>query len=204
MRAHTAIAVLFVAVVVQGCGRPETAPAEHPDRLTIELRSPEFAEGGDIPSRYTCDGENRSPPLEWSGIPKTSRSLVIICDDPDAPSGTWSHWVLFNLPAHLGGIKQGVPAGQTVPTTALGDLPSDANDPPTRQGKNDFGDIGYGGPCPPSGTHRYFFRLYALDSVLDLRPAPTRTDVLKSIQSHVLAEGRLMGKFARAGKKKAD
>lgn len=129
-----------------------------------------------------------------------ARSLVLICDDPDAPRGTWSHWVAFNLPIQLTGLKEGVPTDVTIPGTAMDGSPPAGGDLVATQGKNDFGKIGYGGPCPPSGTHRYFFRLYALNSQLKLDSSATRTDVLNAIAGQVVAEGQLMGKYERAAK----
>jgi Raf kinase inhibitor-like YbhB/YbcL family protein len=177
-----------------GCGSP--LPADDPARLTIRLISSAFTEGGMIPRVYTCDGADKSPPLEWSGVPGTARSLVLICDDPDAPMGTWSHWVLFDLSPSITSLEEGV-APDLVATLE----PKPVVKQPhltVRQGKNDFGKIGYGGPCPPRGTHRYFFRLYALDERIDLAPGPTRSTVLKAIEGHIIAEGRLMGKYARS------
>jgi Raf kinase inhibitor-like YbhB/YbcL family protein len=164
--------------------------------MTIRLTSPAFAEGGMIPKPYTCDGADKSPPLEWSGVPASARSLALICDDPDAPAGTWSHWVLFDLPPSTKSLEEGIAADLQAKLVSkpAGQEPQVS----VRQGKNDFGKIGYGGPCPPGGTHRYFFRLYALDAPLDLEPGATRSSVLKAITGHVVAEGRLMGKYSRS------
>jgi Raf kinase inhibitor-like YbhB/YbcL family protein len=200
--------VFFLAV--SGCWRRDSLPADDPSRLTISLRSPAFSEGGMIPKEYTCDGPDRSPPLEWSGVPDSARSLALICDDPDAPMGTWSHWVVFDLPPQVKALEEGIPAEPTgavalnqgtepaVAGNGVGRLALGPDPPKARQGQNDFGKIGYGGPCPPSGTHRYFFRLYALDAQLGLSSSATRSDVLKAIQGHIVAEGRLIGKYARA------
>jgi Raf kinase inhibitor-like YbhB/YbcL family protein len=171
-----------------GCGGRITAPDEDPKLLTIRLTSPAFAEGEAIPRQYTCDGEDRSPPLEWSGVPPQARSLALTCDDPDAPSGTWSHWVAFNLPPEVATLPEGVTASDPVR------LASGAE---ARQGKNDFDKIGYGGPCPPSGTHRYIFRLYALDAMLEPQAGATRGAFLAALRGHVLAQGRLTGKYQR-------
>jgi Raf kinase inhibitor-like YbhB/YbcL family protein len=189
--------MLFLAFA--GCGRGGTEAVDEPGRMTISLRSPAFADGGMIPKEYTCDGAGGSPPLEWSGVPAAAKGLALIVDDPDAPMGTFSHWVVVDLPPRINGLKAGVPAGGVVPPASLvasGDAAPEAG---ARQGENDFGDVGYGGPCPPSGTHRYFFRLYALDRPLGLAgKAPTRSDVLAAIKGHVLAEGRLIGRYARS------
>jgi Raf kinase inhibitor-like YbhB/YbcL family protein len=190
-------AILLVVLLAPGCGRRDQLPPENPDRLTIKLRSPAFADGAAIPAAFTCDGSDRSPPLEWSGTPEATRSLALICDDPDAPGGTWSHWVVYNLPAKLKGLREGIPPDEIVNASATEESPALATDVETRQGKNDFGKTGYGGPCPPRGVHRYFFRLYALSANLELKGTPTRADVLKAIQDRILAEGRLMGTYQR-------
>ena len=162
---------------------------------TIHLTSPAFPEGGTIPREFTCDGANKSPPLEWSGVPQTARSLVLICDDPDAPMGTWSHWVAYDLsPQHHisgRGSRGGCCGG------ARAEDRRQAAKARRHQGYNDFGKIGYGGPCPPSGVHHYVFRLYALDERTGLPPGATRATVFKAIEGHILAEGHLTGKYAR-------
>jgi Raf kinase inhibitor-like YbhB/YbcL family protein len=186
---------LLCALSVPGCGG-EQRPVDDPTRLTIRLTSQSFAEGGTIPREFTCDGADRSPPLEWSGVPESALALVLLCEDPDAPAGIWTHWVLIDLPAELRSLE----AGAGTPPAPRLETVSAAKGPELtlRQGKNDFGKIGYGGPCPPSGTHRYFFRLYALDKRTDLDQGTTRTAVLKAIEGHVLAEGRLMGRYTRS------
>ncbi|MCJ7778555.1 MAG: YbhB/YbcL family Raf kinase inhibitor-like protein, partial [Sedimentisphaerales bacterium] len=124
------------------------------EKMKIKVTSSAFAEGGLIPAKYTCDGSDISPPLQWEAVPEGTKSIALISDDPDAPMGTWVHWVLFNLPAESKGLEENIPQDKTLPNGA-------------RQGLTDFGRIGYGGPCPPSGTHRYFFKIYALDTKLD-------------------------------------
>jgi hypothetical protein len=190
-----AIAGLVGLLSTPGCWRRDPLPAEDPSRLTIQLRSSAFVDGGMIPKTFTCDGADRSPPLEWSGVPASARSLALLCDDPDAPMGTWSHWVVFNLSPEIRALKEGIAAEQTISVVEGGQPAITA-----RQGRNDFDKAGYGGPCPPSGTHRYFFWLYALDVELELGSTATRADVLKAIQRHILAEGRLIGKYQRSGK----
>jgi Raf kinase inhibitor-like YbhB/YbcL family protein len=153
--------------------------------MTMELRSSAFRDGVTIPRPYTGDGKDVSPPLQWGEPPDGTRSFVLLADDPDAPRGIWVHWVLFNLPADLRALAEGVPTQPTLPNGA-------------KQGKNDFGKIGYGGPAPPKGKpHRYFFKLYALDTVLDLPPGATKDQVVKAMTGHILGEGQLMGTFAR-------
>lgn len=153
----------------------------------MELTSPAFAHGGTIPRTYTCDGRDVSPPLQWRNVPKSARSLVLIVDDPDAPDPraprmTWVHWVLFDIPPTATGLPEAVA--------------SDALPPGTREGLNDWKRTGYGGPCPPIGRHRYFFKLYALDTVLGLE-RPTKAQVEAAMRGHVLAEAVLVGTYQR-------
>lgn len=152
--------------------------------MTIKITSTAFKEGSMIPKQYTCDGQDISPPLAWTSIPEGTKSLALISDDPDAPVGTWVHWVLFNLPAEVTELPEHVPPTKTLENGA-------------KQGKNDFRKIGYGGPCPPGGTHRYYFKLYALDTVLDAEPGITKQKLLQAMQGHILAEGQVMGKYTR-------
>jgi Raf kinase inhibitor-like YbhB/YbcL family protein len=192
------VAVWLLFVTGPGCGRGEPGPADNPSKPTMKLGSPVIPEDGMIPAKYTCDGLDRSPPLEWSGVPGSARSLALICDDPDAPLGTWSHWVVTELPPEVTSLAEGISPEETV-NLAPGDGARAAGQGTAlvRQGKNDFGNIGYGGPCPPSGTHRYLFRLYALDTRLELGARATRRDLLEAIQGHILAEGRLTGRYHR-------
>ena len=153
--------------------------------LTMRLASPAFAEGQPIPAVYTCEGRDVSPPLEWTGTPPATNSFALISDDPDAPGKTWVHWVVYNLPPGTSRLEEGMPTGLELPDGA-------------RQGRTDFGRTGYGGPCPPSGTHRYFFKLYALDALLTLPPQATKAQVEAAMRGHVLAEAALMGTYRRA------
>jgi Raf kinase inhibitor-like YbhB/YbcL family protein len=181
--------VLFMGLACGvGCGGRSAVPDDDPKLLTIRLTSPAFVEGGMIPRKFTCDGEDRSPPLEWSGVPAQVRSLALTCDDPDAPAGTWSHWVAFNIPPELASLPAGLPASDPVRIDSGTEF---------RQGGNDFDKVGYGGPCPPSGTHRYIFRLYALDTMLEPKAGMTRGSLLAALKGHVLAQGRLVGKYQR-------
>jgi Raf kinase inhibitor-like YbhB/YbcL family protein len=152
--------------------------------MVITVKSSAFVDGAPIPSTYTCDGRDVSPPLSWDAVPEQTASLALICDDPDAPVGTWVHWVVFDLAPDARGLPEGVAKQEAIPSGGV-------------QGINDWKRPGYGGPCPPSGTHRYFFKLYALDSKLDLRGKVTKDQLLKAMQGHVLAEGQLMGTYAR-------
>jgi Raf kinase inhibitor-like YbhB/YbcL family protein len=151
--------------------------------MTIHLESSAFSEGGQIPRQYTCDGRDISPPLSWSGVPEGAKSLALICDDPDA-SKTWVHWVIFDLPARTSGLPEAVPARGSV----LGG---------GTQGTNDFRKVGYGGPCPPSGTHRYMFKLFALDTELKLSSGATSADLERAVKGHILGQATLMGKYSR-------
>jgi Raf kinase inhibitor-like YbhB/YbcL family protein len=187
---------LLVAPLLVSCGRSTPTDAvlpDDPEKLTIHLQSPAFADGGMIPQLYTCDGKDVSPPLTWSDVPAAARSLALICEDPDAPRGTWTHWLLFNLPADRTELGEGIPPEERVPMT-----PGGAKEDAARQGRNDFGKLGYGGPCPPRGTHRYLFLLYALDTRLNLKPGIGRAELLQAIKGHILAEGRLMGRYSRS------
>jgi Raf kinase inhibitor-like YbhB/YbcL family protein len=152
--------------------------------MKLELTSTAFRDGDTVPTPFTGDGADRSPPLAWPDPPTGAKSLALISEDPDAPRGTWTHWVLFNLPADVRSLEEGVDPVK---------LPSG-----TVQGKNDFGKLGYGGPAPPKGKpHRYYFKLFALDSTLSLPAGATRSEVLAAMRGHILAEGQLMGKYQR-------
>lgn len=180
MRQGIFAAAVAVLVFVTG----GSAPAQGGGKMSIAVKSSAFEEGGMIPRKYTCDGPDLSPPLSWSGIPEGAKSIALICDDPDAPMGTWVHWVAYNLPAESKGLPEGVAIQEKIAGGGA-------------QGINDFRRIGYGGPCPPGGTHRYFFKLYALDAKLDLSGKVTKAQLLKAMEGHVLAEGQLMGKYSR-------
>ena len=151
--------------------------------MAIELTSPAFDEGEAIASRYTCDGQGVSPPLSWTSVPDGTRSLALIADDPDAPGGTFVHWVIYDLPPDTHRLPEGVPNRRVLSSGA-------------EQGVNGAGGIGYTAPCPPSGTHRYFFKLYALDTKLGLGTGATAERLSDAMEGHVLAEGQLMGTYA--------
>lgn len=153
--------------------------------MKLHLTTTAFAEGQPIPRRHAFDDQDLSPTLQWSGVPPAAKSLALICDDPDAPMGTWVHWVIYDLPPATAGLAEGVAKS---PELANG----------AKQGVNDYKRIGYGGPCPPPGKpHRYFFKLYALDAKPDLKPGLMKKDLLKAMDGHVLAEGQLMGTYQR-------
>ncbi len=153
--------------------------------MVIRLSSSAFEQGHTIPARHTCDGEDVSPPLRWEHVPSNAISLALICDDPDAPAGTWTHWLIYDIPPEIDTLAEGIPADEMLPFGA-------------RQGQNSFGRIGYGGPCPPRGSsHRYFFTLYALDTRLDLPPGASKQAVQAALDGHVVGEGQLMGVYQR-------
>lgn len=175
--------IVYLLLFLQ-CKDQKSYQQEGNNEMDIRITSSSFEEYGFIPTKYTCDDVDISPPLEWSGIPEGTKELALICDDPDAPMGTWVHWVMYNLPPNVQTLPENIP-----PIKVLGNG--------TTQGSNDFHKIGYGGPCPPGGTHRYFFKIYALDTELNLEPGKTKTELLKSMEGHILAEGQLMGKYKR-------
>ncbi len=162
----------------------EEREMEGEKKMEIKIQSTAFEEGGMIPPKYTCDGENISPPLSWNSVPEDTKCIALISDDPDAPMGTWVHWVVFNLSPDIKGLPEGVPHGEILESGA-------------KQGKTDFGKTGYGGPCPPSGTHRYYFKIYALDTEINLEAGITKAQLLKAMEGHILAQGQLMGKYKR-------
>jgi Raf kinase inhibitor-like YbhB/YbcL family protein len=180
------ILVIIPIILFCCCKGSEQANSEAAGgkKMEIKVTSSAFTEGGLIPSKYTCDGSDISPPLQWEAVPDGTKSLALISDDPDAPVGTWVHWVLFNLPADCKGLEENIPPDKTLPNGA-------------RQGLTDFGRIGYGGPCPPSGTHRYFFKIYALDTKLDLAAGVKKRELLKAMEGHILGQGQLIGKYKR-------
>jgi len=187
------LAIFTLALVMSallGCAKPPQPAVPQPaanqkeNKMDFKLTSTAFLEGQPIPRQHTCDGVNVSPPLEWSGAPQTAKTFAIICDDPDAPSGTWVHWVLYNLPGDRIGLDENVPTTEKIPGDGL-------------QGTNDSGKIGYDGPCPPSGTHHYFFKLYALDAELSLKARATKAETLKAMEGHIVGQSQLMGTYRR-------
>jgi Raf kinase inhibitor-like YbhB/YbcL family protein len=190
-----AIAVATAGIAI-GCssGEKKSEPAGQMEEagapketmaMTIQLTSPAFENGKTIPTKYTCDADDVSPELKWSNLPEETRSIALICDDPDAPMGTWVHWVLFDLPIEITGLPEGVPTTEKLDNGAM-------------QGMTSFKRVGYGGPCPPPGKpHRYFFKLYALDKMLGLTSRADKGEVVKAMEGHVLAEGQLMGTYGR-------
>lgn len=183
-------AAAAVVLGIWGCSLQKPVPAQPAAPVStisaistgqedvMKISSPDFAQGQPIPARFTCDGEDVSPALNWSGIPSQAKSLALVCDDPDAPMGTWVHWVVINLPVQTPGL----PAGGPLPKGAV-------------QVRNDFRKPDYGGPCPPNGTHRYFFKLYALGT--DRLEGLTRSNFAAEIERHALAKAELMGTYRR-------
>ena len=155
----------------------EADTEEEPAVVEMTLTSPSFGEGKAIPLQFSCDGDNIPPELAWGGIPEGTASLVLIVDDPDAPVGTWDHWLLFDMPSDLVGLPQGGTAGTG--------------------GNNSWGQTGYGGPCPPGGTHRYFFKLYALDTILDLPAGSAKSALEAAMDGHILGQVEMMGTYTR-------
>jgi Raf kinase inhibitor-like YbhB/YbcL family protein len=164
---------------------PETANSTEAD-MSFKLTSDAFAPGQSIPAKYSCIGKNISPPLAWNDGPAGTQSFALIMEDPDAPFGTWVHWVLYNIKPDIRSLQEDLPiTGKNIDPNAI------------YVGKNSSGNIGYDGPCPPSGTHRYFFKFYSLDTVISLLPGATKEQLLKEMDGHILAQAELMGTFSK-------
>ena len=188
-RLPLAAAILAIALApARSEGQERSLTGEEDPEVPMKLVSPAFAPKGEIPTRYTCEGDDLSPPLRWSGVPAGTKSLALVVDDPDAPDPrapkrTWVHWVLYGIPASATGIEEGAPADE---------LPAG-----TRVGTNDWGRTDYGGPCPPIGRHRYFHKLYALDVDLAELRSTTKADLEKAMAGHVLAQAELVGTYEK-------
>jgi Raf kinase inhibitor-like YbhB/YbcL family protein len=195
----TLICVAGLALAAGGCGSgatstpppeasaPTSAPQEEVkggQEMVFELTSAAFAHEESIPGRYTCDGDDVSPALQWSDPPAGTQSLALIVDDPDAPMGAWVHWVVYNLPAETRALPEAVSSNT--------DLPDGS-----RHGQNSWRRTDYGGPCPPSGVHRYVFKLYALDTVLGLEAGASKEQLLQAMEGHILAQTELIGTYTR-------
>ena len=180
----------FFLTICLMAGSGETLQAKDQNNAKIKrgesmkITSSSFNHEDMITAKYTCDGQNISPPLSWSGAPEKTKSLALICDDPDAPAGTWVHWVFFDIPATVNSLQEKVSRQEEI--AGLG-----------KNGKNSSGRYGYDGPCPPGGTHRYYFKLYALDTMLNLKAGLTKEELLKAMKGHVLEEVQLMGRYKR-------
>jgi Raf kinase inhibitor-like YbhB/YbcL family protein len=175
------LCLVCLILVGGGCKPREEEGAR---TMSFELTSASFVHEESIPSKYTCDGEDVSPPLQWTDPPQGTQSFALIMDDPDAPVGTWVHWVLYGLPADARTLPEGVAPDAEL--TSGG-----------RHGKNSWGRLGYGGPCPPRGTHRYFFELYALDVALEVDSGASKEQLLQAMEGHILAQAELMGTYSR-------
>jgi Raf kinase inhibitor-like YbhB/YbcL family protein len=177
------LSLLILAAMVLSCApTPSPTPTPAP---TLSLSSTAFKDGDNMPTKYTCSGQNVSPPLAWNAPPAGTQAFALIVDDPDAPSGVFTHWVLFNLPPSTRELAEGVPTQEQLPNDAL-------------QGKNDSGKIGYGGPCPPPGpSHRYRFNIYAIDKLLNLTAGTSKQQVLDAMQGHILAQALLTATYQR-------
>jgi len=184
MRGEIVICLVSGIAFLEPCSARGLEGMKGGGTMKITVTSAVFQEGGMIPEKYTCDGADISPPLAWSAAPAGTKSIALICDDPDAPMGTWVHWVVCDIPSSVNGLPEHVPPLERLENGA-------------RQGANDFGKVGYGGPCPPGGTHRYFFKLYALDVKLALSGRVTKERLRGAMGGHILAEGQLMGKYKR-------
>ena len=188
MRSLIILPGLLVLVFASCAKRSTTVPAPPAatpqDNSKLTVISYAFKEGETIPRQFTCDGINISPPLEWGKAPAPAKTIAIVAEDPDAPGGTWAHWVAYNLSAENIGMVENLPATEKLIAGGF-------------HGKNDFGNLGYGGPCPPSGTHRYVFKVYALDVELPLKPGATKGEVESAMQGHIVAQGEIMGRYKR-------
>ncbi len=179
------IAVLALAVALTGCADAPNASEKGEESMAFELKSSAFSAGEEIPKKFTCEGPDVSPALSWGEAPPGTQSFGLIMDDPDAPVGTWVHWVIYNLPPDARELSENLAKDKELPNGA-------------RQGTNDFKKFGYGGPCPPPGpAHRYFFKLYALDTKLDLKAGASKADLEKAMQGHILGQAELMGRYQR-------
>ena len=183
--------VILSAFILSSCGAGSTPSAQSSESLPegdqdmpFKVTSDAFAQGETIPQKYSCNGQDISPPLQWDDVPSDTQSLVLIMDDPDAPVGTWVHWVLYNLPAETRSLPEAIPPDISLPDGS-------------QHGKNSWGRFGYGGPCPPSGTHRYFFKLYALDTRLDLSAGASKEQLLDAMEGHILSQLELMGTYSK-------
>lgn len=179
------VPVLISVTVALAGRRVKASPPGARTKASFKIWTTAFAPGGTIPKLYTCEGKDVSPPLAWTAPPAGTRSLVLMLLDPDAPGGTWTHWLVYNLPGTAGSLAANVPKAATLPDGA-------------HQGRNDFGNLGFGGPCPPPGKpHHYVFHLLALNVALDLPPGETRHNLEQAIQGHILAQAQLTGRFGR-------
>ena len=188
MRVLWLIPLMLLSCYIITCKRAETqkqTPEKGASAMTFTIETSAFKDGATIPKKFTCDGEDISPPLSWNGAPEGTQSFALICDDPDAPMGTWVHWVLWGLPPDTMGLLEDVPTDSAL---AGG----------SKQGLNSWPHVGYGGPCPPPGKpHRYYFKLYALDAMLALPLETNKAQLMEAMKDHILAEAQVMGTYGR-------
>jgi Raf kinase inhibitor-like YbhB/YbcL family protein len=182
IKKHLGIGIMVSVIVFSGTYHDAFSTPKGGEKM--QITSSTFTEGSMITAKYTCDGRDISPPLEWKDVPDGAKSFALISDDPDAPVGTWVHWVIYNIPPTVIKFDENMPREKEFKNGM-------------RQGSNDWPKIGYGGPCPPSGTHRYYFKLYALDTMLGLKPGATKAQLVQAMKDHILAEAQLMGKYSR-------
>jgi Raf kinase inhibitor-like YbhB/YbcL family protein len=174
--------LIFIGFISNFLFSPVFSAQKGDKKMSIELASSAFSDMQPIPAKYTCDGQDISPPLKWRGIPEKTKSIVLIVDDPDAPKGTWVHWVLYDIPPGVDSLSENQPGNDTLPSGA-------------KQGITDFKRVGYGGPCPPGGTHRYFFKIYALDTMLNLSAGKTKKEIETAMKNHIITQGELVGTY---------
>ena len=190
MRGAILYGLMLISIVSASCAPVASEPPATEDStlastatevvMSLQITSDAFANGQSIPAKYSCVGKNISPALAWNEPPAGTQSFALIVDDPDAPFGTWVHWVLFNIPASTRNLQEDTPTPSAISV-----------------GKNSSGNMRYDGPCPPSGTHRYFFKLYALDATISLQPGATKEQLLDAMKGHILAQGEMMGTFSK-------
>jgi Raf kinase inhibitor-like YbhB/YbcL family protein len=185
MRIHSVLLKpSWIAVLTTFCFLPISANAQA-SKMVFQISGSSFQPGHSIPKKFTCDAADVSPEFAWTGAPDATKSFALIADDPDAPAGTWTHWLIYDLPQGTTGLPENTPKIDVLPDGS-------------QQGRNDFKKIGYNGPCPPPGTpHRYIFKLYALDQKLALKPGASKSEVEQAVQGHILAQTEVMGKYQR-------
>jgi Raf kinase inhibitor-like YbhB/YbcL family protein len=176
------ISVLVLVIFISGCTSQNDSQTTG-NSSNFKIKSSAFSDGGKIPQKYTSDGENISPPLSWTSTPAGTKTFAIICEDPDAPGGNFTHWVVFNIPKNVNQLAEGITNQRTLDNGA-------------KQGINDFNRIGYSGPAPPSGTHRYVFKIYALDTELNLGVGATKDQLTSAMQGHIIGEAQITGKYS--------
>ena len=194
MKTSIFVTVIMLSACMWTRGEEEDETVAH-----LTLSSPSFQNGQPIPAKYSCKGENASPALNWEGVPAGTKSFALICDDPDAPGGSWVHWVIYGIPANTVSLPENIQKRDAVEAPGSMSGRGDANGPGAKQGVNDFGKVGYGGPCPPRGrgAHHYDFQLYALDAELKLAPRATRKQLKAAMKGHIIGEAELSGSYQR-------